>query len=446
MGLGRFRGGVGAARFARRSGADVLVTDLAPAKQLQSSRAALDGLGIEFRLGEHCDQDFTDADVVIVNPAVSPDNRFVQLAQSSGARITSEIRILTQQLPNRLRTIGVTGSAGKSTTTSMIGHCLGKRLPDQTVHVGGNIGGSLLDSIDRIGSDDWVVLELSSFMLAGLAVDCWSPHIAVICNLAPNHLDWHGNFEAYVKAKQVILDHQRPVDNDVCILGPGLTSKFRIQALILHTIEHSDADAITGSLLIPGSHNCLNAATALGTLRAVLNDQGAADVDLQQGLVLLGDFTGLAHRLQFVCQHEEVRFFNDSKATTPEASILAMRSFDRGKVHVILGGYDKGSDLTEMANCAAEHCRGIYTVGTTGQHIASLVQQASGSVDAVTYCQAVDKAVEQATRRARRGDIVLLSPGCASWDQFDNFQSRGSAFVEAVLRYTSEGAPPPPFA
>ncbi|MEE8459741.1 MAG: Mur ligase family protein, partial [Phycisphaerales bacterium] len=211
MGLGRFGGGVGVARYLIKLGADVLVTDLLSRDDLADSLAQLDGLPIEYRLGEHNVSDFTTADLVVANPAVKPDNRFLRAAQAAGVPVTSEIRLLVKALPNRLRTIGVTGTAGKSTVTAMIGHILKKAFPqppappgDQdtvaatNVWVGGNLGGSLLDRLDEIGKDDWVVLELSSFMLHGLREDKWSPHIAVVINISPNHLDWHGTFEHYV--------------------------------------------------------------------------------------------------------------------------------------------------------------------------------------------------------------------------------------------------------
>ena len=230
MGLGRFGGGVGVARFLAKRGADVLVTDLSPPDKLADSIAKLQPLidagQVTLRLGEHNVSDFTTCDCVVVNPAVPPNNRFLRAAHAAGIPITTEIRLLVERLPNRLRTIGVTGSAGKSTVTAMIGHVLEKEFAGEgestpsrqdaktprkkrKVWVGGNIGGSLLEKIDEIGEDDWVVLELSSFMLErlrdqpdapGVANEkCrgrgrgWSPHIAVVTNISENHLDWHGS-------------------------------------------------------------------------------------------------------------------------------------------------------------------------------------------------------------------------------------------------------------
>jgi UDP-N-acetylmuramoylalanine--D-glutamate ligase len=445
MGLGRFGGGVGVTRFLVGQGADVLVTDLASPDQLRQSIAALDGLGVRFRLGEHCQQDFADADLIVVNPAVKPSNPYVLAAREANTPCTSEIRLLIGQLPNRLTTIGITGSAGKSTVTAMVGHLLTQTLGADRVHVGGNLGGSILDHLDQIEEDHWVVLELSSFMLEGLIEDAWSPHIAVVTNLTPNHLDWHGSFENYLRAKAGILDHQRKEEGDIRIFGPDVASKFSSDYQDASIIDVSMADRIPDTLLIPGWHNRLNAAMAFETLASVRSCIAGAGVSRgtgveaagnrpnhEQDMPMLGDFGGLPHRLQWVDQRQGVRYFNDSKATTPEAAMLAMQSFDAKTVHVILGGYDKGSDLTEMAHDAAQNCYAIYTVGATGDRIADLARNAADVQAKIFCCVTLDQALAKAAKAVRPGDVVLLSPGCASWDQYDNFEVRGEAFVEAV--------------
>lgn len=462
MGLGQFGGGIGATRFLLSRGARVTVTDTSPADKLAKGLAQLHGLPVTFRLGEHVTSDFTSADLVVVNPAVNPHNNpYIQAAIQHNVPLTSEIRLLTANLPNRLRTIGITGSAGKSTTTAMIGHVLRKTLGESRVHVGGNIGGSLLNNLDTIAPDDWVVLELSSFMLEGLREDRWSPHIAVVTNFSPNHLDWHGDVASYQAAKQALLDFQRDDENDVAIFGPGIHNLFSHRVANMQFREMDDLGQNPAiPLLIPGIHNQMNATIAIDTLRA------AAGIPAQQSIDALADFPGLTHRLQFVCERAGVRYFNDSKATTPEAAILAMQSFPRGVLHIILGGYDKKSDLAPMARFASQHCHAIYTIGTTGDAIANAARAESHGVadvhgpnqnisscggsdwshDAaqIIPCGTLDKALEQTATRLRQNDIVLLSPGCASWDQFPNFEARGDAFAAAILNVTSEGAPHPP--
>lgn len=458
MGLGRFGGGVGVTRFLAGRGARVLVTDLSKPEDLQESVAKLAALPVEFRLGEHRASDFAAADLVVVNPAVDPrGNPYLAAARQAGVPFTSEIRLLIQHLPNRRRTIGITGSAGKSTTTAMIGHILRQRLGPQRVHVGGNIGGSLLGEIEKIQPEDWVVLELSSFMLEDMRDDHWSPHIAVFTNLAPNHLDRHGTLASYAAAKQVLLEHQRP--DDFALLGP--VPHEMVHARTTHAAFLDGMDTYTPrphvALLIPGAHNLDNARMAIeAAVRAGVPREEAAEA--------LADFAGLPHRLQFVCEHADVRFFNDSKATTPEAAELALRSFPPGRVHVILGGYDKKSDLSPLATLAARRCRALYTIGATGEAIATAAEaelcdaaaihgpsqavttcggSAACAAAEIVRCQTLDRAVSEAVQRAHQGDVVLLSPGCASWDQFTNYEQRGAAFMEAVLKYTGEGAPSP---
>jgi len=486
MGLGRFGGGVGVTRFLVERGADVRVTDTAPAEDLADSVAQLDDLpegSLEYRLGEHNVSDFTKCDLVVANPAVRPDNRFLRAAEAAGIPVTTEVRLLVERLPNRLKTIGVTGTAGKSTVTAMIGHVLEKaekRKSEKTenqkqaqiagpqrgpgsavprVFLGGNLGGSLLPRLHEITADDWIVLELSSFMLHHLrapegfparparAVGAeetfrgrgrgrgWSPHIAVITNLAPNHLDWHGGFEAYRDAKQVILDHQSLADDDAAVGGPGVHEHFSPR--VTNWADFGAAGETWWRvdppipLLTPGTHNQLNARLAAAALRFAIG------IDELKTWELLADFPGLPHRLQFVAEHNGVRFFNDSKCTTPEAARLALDAFEPGTAHLILGGYDKGSDLTELARHAASRAAGVYTVGATGDSVADAAESAKPQA-AVVRCGDLETAVREAVTRAEPGQVVLLSPACASWDQFENFEQRGNRFVAQVLRWTTE--------
>lgn len=489
MGLGRFGGGVGVSRFLAQRGADVLVTDTLPAEELKSSMAQLDDLEsqgkVSYRLGEHNVSDFTTCDLVVVNPAVKPGNRFVRAAQAANVPLTSELRLLVQHLPNRKRTIGITGSAGKSTTTAMVGHVLREVVEKKAVAsskpsdpaavkrpcvwVGGNIGGSLLPFIDEIQPDDWVVLELSSFMLEGLREDRWSPHIAVITNLSPNHLDWHGSMASYALAKRAILDFQEP--GDVALVGKQVPDAmdqagagpvdWKEPGSRVHILS-AGTNRLIFLLSVPGRHNQLNALLAYHVVEEVLYPSprflpvtGPARDRYQNTMrdveAALETFRGLPHRLQHVGEVGEVKCYNDSKSTTPEAAILAIGSFEAGTVRVILGGYDKGSDLKDLAKHAAEKCAGVYTIGQTGDTIAEQVEAASEGISGerarpvscggVTWpaervvidrSGTLEDAVKRALSDARPGDVLLLSPGCASWDQFANYEQRGEQFVELV--------------
>ena len=428
MGLGKFGGGVGGAKFLVEHGADVLVTDLQPAHALRGSLEKLDGLPIEYRLGEHNVSDFTTADLVVANPAVDPQgNRYLRAAEAAGVAITSEIQLLISNLPDPHRVIAITGTAGKSTVTSMIGHILRTVGHGSTAHVGGNIGGSLLGQLPHIVADDWVVLELSSFMLEAMRPDRWAPAVAVVTNISPNHLDRHYSLEAYTAAKQVLLDHQGP--NDHAVLGPGLRGVVHPTAGHVHHVEQGPA--LSWSLTLPGEHNQVNAAIAARAVGCV----GLAQPD---AVSALATFVGLDHRLKLVAESHGVRWYDDSKSTTPQAAMLAIQSIasqTRGGVHVILGGYDKKTDLTSLAHLAARQCRVIYTIGATGDAIAHAAQTQSrsrGGAD-VVRCGTLDNALRHARTRLQDGDAFLLSPGCASWDQFENYQQRGQVFSQAAI-------------
>jgi UDP-N-acetylmuramoylalanine--D-glutamate ligase len=431
MGLGRFGGGAGVTRFLAGRGAKVLVTDLEPAEKLAQGLALIAGLPVELRLGAHLVADFTSADLIVVNPAVDPrKSRFLQAAHAAGVATTSEVRLLIGHLPNpRGQTIGITGTAGKSTTTAMIGHILRRTLGEDRVYVGGNIGGSLLDRLDRIRPDDWVVLELSSFMLEDSETggDRWSPHIAVLTNLTPNHLDRHGTFEAYARAKQVIFEYQSPRDH--ALIGPAPHALIHPRTTRVAYLDGLDtyAPKFPLELLVPGAHNRQNARTAIEVA-------ARAAVPRPLAAAALADFPGLPHRLQLVAEAGGVRCYDDSKATTPEAALLALGSFPAGVVHVILGGYDKGSDLKPLAIFAARHCRAVYTIGKTGDTLAAACPTDGAQI---VPCGTLDHAVAEAAGRLRPGDVFLLSPACASWDQFDNYEQRGSAFAQAVLKLPS---------
>ncbi len=431
MGLGRHGGGVGVTQFLVEQGADVLVTDLLAEDRLQDSLAALRDLPVDFRLGNHNVSDFTGADLIIANPAVDPrDNRFLRAAHAAGVPITSEVRLLVERLPNRARTIGVTGTAGKSTVTSMIGRALDRCFPTDTVHVGGNLGGSLLGSLAAMRDSDWVVLELSSFMLEGLEHDRWSPHIAVVTNLWPNHLDRHGSASAYAAAKAVITRHQQP--GDFAVLGPALDPEaFVTQGKTIRVGHSADTDQAPIDLMISGNHNQLNARLAIRAAECA----GATPADASKALT---GFAGLPHRLEHVGTWDGVAFYNDSKCTTPEGACLAIQSVGSTgragsqptkRVHIILGGYDKHADLSQLASFAAKHCVAVYTIGATGDTIADEVTRNGGTA---RRCQELQEVVRAAVGSAQPGEIVLLSPGCASWDQFDDFEQRGRAFSQAV--------------
>ncbi len=447
MGLGRFGGGVGVTRFLCAQGASVLVTDLDPAEKLASSvdqlRDLIDAGSVSVRLGGHDPADFTGADLVVANPAVPKpwDNRFLRAASDAGVPITTEIRLLAERLPDRARVIGVTGTAGKSTTSAMIAHILRHAHGQERVHFGGNIGGSLLNQLNDIRAEDRVVLELSSAHLHWLSAGvgspddpAWSPGIAVITNIAPNHLDWHGDAAHYARSKAQILTPRSPAD--IGIIGPGVSEHLRAAPphRPLRLLDRSLADGLR--LAIPGPHNRINAAMAIQSAIA-------AGIDAETARAALASFAGLPHRLQLVGEYGPLRAYNDSKCTTPEACALAVGAFDEPgecgahRVHLIAGGYDKKIDLAPMI-AAAARCAGVYTIGATGPEIARRVRDAGG---AAHDCGTLDPAIERAMNAmGTDGGVLLLSPGCASWDQFTNYEERGERFASLVRRHAPGGS------
>ena len=284
MGLGSFGGGVGLARYLAMQGARVTVTDLQTADKLSNSLKALAGLPICFVLGEHRDADFTDADVVFVNPAVPLTSRYLDLARRHGVALDSEINLFVRQC--RGRVIGITGSVGKSTTTSLLGSIL--RLHDARTLVGGNLGGSLLPHLDEITPDTLVALELSSFQLEHLAWQCYSPPVAMVLNLTPNHLDRHGTMAAYQEAKEGILAYQTPADTAILNWDDAIVRQMARHTpgrRLFYSMEegvdegvYRQGDAViyasggshtvlchAADVVLQGEHNLGNAAAAGGT-------------------------------------------------------------------------------------------------------------------------------------------------------------------------------------
>jgi UDP-N-acetylmuramoylalanine--D-glutamate ligase len=443
MGLGLFGGGLGAAEYFARKGSAVTITDLKSEEQLRSSLEKLDGHPVTLHLGGHRESDFTDADLVVVNPAVPRNCEYIALARRHGVRLATEITLFFELCPAPI--LGVTGSSGKTTTTAMIGRMLDDGI--RPAHIGGNIGRSLLPDIESIAPGDTVVLELSSFQLEWLGEAGMSPRMAVVTNINPNHLDRHETMESYVAAKKNIIAHQDPGCcavlnsddpelrrwvNDIrgellwfsASTRPENGAFVREGTIVVRRDGVETEIAPVSALRLPGVHNLQNALAAVAACSAI----GAAPAMMAKAL---GEFEGIEHRLEFVCERNGVCFYNDSKATTPEAAMAALDSFDRPIV-LIAGGYDKRVCLESLARKIFEKARAAVLIGKTAGTLSLQLDQYSRAGFAWTCARTFPAAVKEAARRARPGDIVLLSPASASYDMFTNYEERGNRFKQLV--------------
>lgn len=518
LGLGVLSGGVASARYFASRGADVTVTDLQPAEALRKSIDALSSWPVRYVLGEHREEDITDADLVVVGPAVRDDSPYLRLARDRGVPLTTEINLVFETC--RRPVIGITGSNGKTTTTSLIGALYQAADPD--VLVGGNIGRAVLNELadlnerdgrraaeeaDVAGAGDVgvagdvavvagdegsagaapgaspVVLELSSFQLHRLAWIRRSPGVAVVTNLSPNHLDWHGTFDAYEQAKQHIVRYQSP--DSVTVLNadderlrawapvcPGRVAWFSMEgpvetgcfvrdgAVVFRDASAEHIICPVDALRLPGPHNLSNllAAVTAACLGGIPPAAIRSTVEV---------FRGVEHRLEEVDVIDGVGYYNDSACTTPASTVTALRAFDVPVV-LIAGGYDKGTAFDDMAEELVRRARAVVLIGVTADAIEAAIRKpgetdsavadladanSSGARSSVTNSNVVnpdvakstapnppviaradtlDDAVRQSAGLARPGDVVVLSPGCASYDMFINFEERGQRFKEAV--------------
>jgi len=447
MGLGQFGGGLGAVQYLLSQGADVTVTDLRPAEALQDSLARIDGSQLRrLILGEHQEQDFLDADLIVVNPAVhQAENPFLKLARERGIGLTSEMNLFWERC--RGRKILVTGSVGKSTTATLIHQFL--QAGNRTCRLGGNLGVSLLPEVDRIHEEDFVVLELSSFQLADLDRLHPAPEIAVVTNFYPNHLDWHGNLDHYRDAKQTAIAWQNanqmavlngddpdsslwPTDARVIWFGreiwrdrPGIhftadeiTVRSPIGGWKIHEID------LAPSLRHEHGFSNVAAALAVAVIGLEIPVPCLADV--------LKNYVPLPHRLEQVAEVQGRIFINDSKATTPESTLAALKSVS-GPIILIVGGKDKGSDLSRMAAAIAQRAKIVLCLGDTASELIKKISaEQSNTLQNVIPSRNLNEAVQAAWQMSQPGDVLLFSPGCASHAEFANYERRGERFVECV--------------
>ncbi len=468
MGLGRFGGGVDCAEFAVKAGAKVIVTDLAPAAQLSDSIDKLEEFpDIEFHLGSHESADFKQADIIIANPAVPGDNEFLELARRDNKFVTSQINIFFELCPAQI--IGITGANGKSTTTALTAHLLKavrrknnifrknviaseakqsqttqyaiRNTQYENIWLSGNIGNQpLLTILDKIKANDLVVLELSSFQLEQLAEIRKAPKVALLTNLTPNHLDRYGTFANYCAAKENIFKFQTLNDNYPAVSIFNAEDKMAAEWFEKYNkdagricIRFSTDDVskeVRNSFTLPGRANLSNLAAAI----AIAKHFGIDDNSIKNALP---DFKPLPHRLELVEEINGVRWYNDSIATTPQSAIAALEAFDQPKI-IIAGGYDKDLPFDDLGQKIAANAKAAILIGQTAPKIADAIKTSPKNQTRIELADSLAEAVQLAARLAVNGDVILLSPACASYDMFENFQQRGEQFCQLVKQINNQ--------
>jgi UDP-N-acetylmuramoylalanine--D-glutamate ligase len=448
VGLGKGRTSQGLAEFLARSGASITITDTRGAEELREGLDRLGELPVSLRLGVADDDALVAADYVFLIPGIPPTVSTVVRAEGLGIPILTEIGLFFRLCPAPI--VGITGTKGKTTTTTMIGRILARG--ERPVIVAGNIGEAIIQRLPEITPEHWVVLELSSFQLETLRQ---SPHVAVVTNVSEDHIDWHGSTEAYVRAKRSIVAWQRHDDWAVLNLddptvvamqtgADGQLFPFSL-AQRLRRGAFLDGDTLVVShggdrlrllsrheLRVPGRHNVANAlaAAAVGVL-AGIPPVAIADE--------LRTFEGVPHRQEAVAESDGVLYVNNSQGTTPDSTITAIETYERPVV-VILGGVAKGASFTRLAEIVQRRARGAVLIGQAAPDIAAALADAAhlrdGTPLPTARAASLREAVERARGLARTGDVVLLSPACASFDMFKDMADRGDQFRALVRELT----------
>ena len=416
-------------------GCDVLGCDRTPREKLDAEVLELEAAGCKLSVGDGY-LDHLDADLVFRTPGMHPGNPALEDLRSKGAEVTSEMEVFFEVCPCTI--LAVTGSDGKTTTTTLISEML--KAAGKTVWVGGNIGAPLLPRVREMKPEDYAVVELSSFQLMDMKR---SPHIAVVTNLAPNHLDIHKDMDEYVEAKKTIFRYQGRedilvvnADNAITVSfkGNGVTRTFSRQGrdayvrVVGDTITRGGVPVLKkGDILIPGEHNVENYMAAIAAVDGLVDDETIRQV--------AKTFGGVEHRIELVRVKDGVRYYNDSIASSPSRTIAGLRSFPE-KVILIAGGYDKHIPYDVLGPEICAHVKLLVLGGATGPKIRAAVEDCPDyrpGCPEIVDCVDFTAAVKSAAAAARSGDVVLMSPASAAFDQFKNFMARGKYFKDMVM-------------
>ena len=438
VGLGK--SGLSAAMFLRAQGARVTVSDTRSAVALAKEIPALLEAGIMVESGGHGLLTFRRQDLIVISPGVPMDTPEVKQVIAFGLPVIGELELASRYLKGQV--VAITGSNGKTTTTTLVG----KTFADAGVPtlVGGNIGLPVIDLVAQSTAETVSVLEVSSFQLE--TVEEFHPRIAVILNITPDHLDRHGSFESYVAAKERIFAQQGAGDalvlnaddrvTQMCaakakseVFWFSATKAVRRGAFVRDGVivwvekEGGVTEPVmpVAEIHLKGAHNVENVLAAVCAARL-------GKVSAESVRASVASFRAVEHRLELVRKFNQVEYYNDSKATNVDAAMKAVASFPGG-IHLILGGKDKDSDYAVMADMLKERVKVVYTVGSAAEKIE---RQLHGVLKMVS-AQTIEAAVAQAAKAAAPGDVVLLSPACSSFDQFENYEHRGRVFRQSVM-------------
>jgi UDP-N-acetylmuramoylalanine--D-glutamate ligase len=437
VGLGK--SGLAAALFLCHRGARVTVSDARSAEELGKQIPALLEEGIMVETGGHGLLTFRRQDLIVVSPGVPLDTPVLTQVRGFGLPVIGELELAAHFLQGRM--LAITGSNGKTTTTTLVGEIL--KAAGLDTLVGGNIGVPVVSLIEESKPESWNVLEVSSFQLESTVE--FRPAIAAILNITPDHLDRHGSFENYAHAKERIFIEQKPEDAVVLNAeneraaqsaqrAPSRVFWFSIERpvergawvedgwLVYREAKDKPVEKIMplAGISLKGEHNVENVLAAVCCARLA----GVA-AEVIRGAV--EKFKAVEHRLEFVAQINGIDYYNDSKATNVDATAKAISAFPGG-IHLILGGKDKNSDYTQLSGLLRERVRAVYTIGAAAQKIESHLR----GVISLHSCETLERAVAAASSAARPGEIVLLAPACSSFDQFSSYEHRGRVFKQLV--------------
>jgi len=440
VGLGK--SGVASALFLKTHGARVTVSDTKSGDELRNEIPVLLDHGITVETGGHGDRTFRGQDLIVVSPGVPVDAPPLVQARALGESVIGEVELAAQFLPGPI--VAITGSNGKTTTTTLAGEIMtAGGLPTL---VGGNIGTPAISLAERANQETVIVLEISSFQLE--TIQTFRPKIAVVLNVTPDHLDRHRTFEVYADAKARIFENQQGsdfavlnADDPTCV---AMAARTRAQVFWFSRLKEVQQGAWVrdGNILfrdgtgqreilqiseipLKGAHNLENvlAAVCAGVL------MGCAPDKIREAV---RDFKAVEHRLEFVATIRGVDYYNDSKATNVDATIKALESFP-ANIHLILGGKDKGSDYTVLNDLLRQRVKRVYTIGSAAAKIESQIKAD------VVHAETLENAIRKANAVAQPGDVVLLAPACASFDQFKSYEHRGRMFKDIVRGMAGDG-------